>query len=323
MMNEVDGRRREREPAGEARTRPQWRDITGVVILDKRSGVTSNTALQEVRRLFSARKAGHTGSLDPLATGVLPICLGEATKLSGLLLDAAKVYEVTGRLGTSTDTGDCSGVETGQAGWSDIDARRVQEALANFTGMIEQVPPMYSALKHKGERLYKIARSGKTVARSPRTITIHNLELLNFTGPDFTLRVACSKGTYIRTLVEDIAESMGSRAHVVALRRLAAGPFDIDAAVSIEQLQDAAAGEQDAIECYRLDADSAVSGYPKMRFSDEESRRLLQGQRIRIEESAGDGQLVRLYGADSCFLGMGEIQPGGLIAPKRLFKRAG
>ena len=301
------------------RSRPPWRDITGIVILDKRSGITSNRALQEVRRLFAARKAGHTGSLDPLATGVLPICLGEATKLSGLLLESAKSYEVTGRLGTSTDTGDVTGEVVGHADCSGIDIGQIEKVLERFTGAIEQIPPMYSALKHQGERLYKIARSGRTVERPPRKVTIHKLELLGFDGSDFKLRVGCSKGTYVRTLIEDIATSLGSLAHVTALRRVAAGPFEIGSAVSVEQLRDAAECGQEAIDRHRLDADIAVTGYPAVHFPADEARRLLHGQRISTDQSDESG-LVRLYGPGPRFLGMGEIQSCGMVAPKRLFQ---
>ena len=301
------------------KSKAAWRDITGVVILDKRSGITSNRALQEVRRLFAARKAGHTGSLDPLATGVLPICLGEATKLSGLLLESAKVYEVTGRFGTSTDSGDSTGEVVEHADWADIDVGQLEKALERFRGDIEQVPPMYSTLKHQGERLYKIARSGKTVERPPRKVTIYELELVSFETPDFELRVGCSKGTYIRTLVEDIAIALDSLAHVTALRRIAAGPFEIGSAVSIEQLRDAADRGQEATDGLKLDAEVAVVDYPAIYFEADETRRLLHGQRIRTDQSDKCG-LVRLYGPGARFLGMGEIQPSGMIVPKRLFQ---
>jgi tRNA pseudouridine55 synthase len=307
------------QDGNKAKKKAAWRDITGIVILDKRSGITSNRALQEVRRLFAARKAGHTGSLDPLATGVLPICLGEATKLSGLLLESAKVYEVTGRLGTSTDSGDSTGEVLEHADWSGIDAGQLETALEGFRGEIEQVPPMYSALKHQGERLYKIARSGKTVERPPRKVTIHELALVSFEAPDFQLRVGCSKGTYIRTLVEDIAIALDTLAHVTALRRVVAGPFEIGTAVTVEQLQDAAERGQEAIDGYRLDAEVAVADYPAVYFEADETRRLLHGQRIRTDQSDKLG-LVRLYGPGARFLGMGEIQPDGIIAPKRLFQ---
>jgi tRNA pseudouridine55 synthase len=301
------------------RKKVAWRDITGIVILDKRSGITSNKALQEVRRLFNARKAGHTGSLDPLATGVLPICFGEATKLSGLLLESEKVYEVSGRLGMSTDTGDSTGVEAARADWSGIDVEQLEKVLERFRGEIEQIPPMYSALKHQGERLYKIARSGQTVERPPRKVTIHKLEILAFKKPDFELRVGCSKGTYVRTLIEDIAVALGSLAHVTALRRIAAGPFGIESAISVEKLRDAAGLSQQAVDNHKLDAEVAVEGYPAVHFAADETRRLLHGQRIRSEQSDESG-MVRLYGPGDRFLGMGEIQTSGMIAPKRLFQ---
>ena len=297
----------------------RWRDVTGIVILDKRSGVTSNRALQEVRRHFRARKAGHTGSLDPLATGVLPICLGEATKLSGMLLDSDKTYEVTARLGASTDTGDATGEVTGRADWSRVDADHLHDAHAQFLGQIEQVPPMYSAIKQDGQRLYKLAREGKSVERPPRTVHIHELELLGIDGPEFRSRVRCSKGTYIRTLVEDIAKSLGSLAHVTQLRRIAAGPFSIDQSVTIEQLRDSHQENTLETDGYILNADAAVSGYPAIECDPDETHRILRGQRICCDRATEIG-VVRLYGPEGRFLGMGSVADPGVVMPKRLFR---
>ncbi len=301
------------------RQAPRWRDVTGIFVLDKRSGVTSNRALQEVRRHFRARKAGHTGSLDPLATGVLPICLGEATKLSGLLLDSDKTYEVTACLGASTDTGDSTGEVTERADCSMFDGDRLHYAHAQFLGRIDQVPPMYSAIKQDGQRLYKLAREGKSVERPPRTVQIHELELLGFDGPEFRSRVRCSKGTYIRTLVEDIAKSLGSLAHVTRLRRIAAGPFDIDQSVTIEQLRDSHQEKTLETDRYILDADAAVSGYPAVECNPDETHRILRGQRICRDRATEIG-LVRLYGPERRFLGMGSVADPGVVMPKRLFR---
>jgi len=211
MDKKTMGRRRSRK----------GRDVNGILVLDKPSGLTSNRALQRVKGMFYARKAGHTGSLDPLASGVLPICFGHATKISGLLLDAAKTYEVVAKLGARSDTGDADGtiVDTSDVRPSDADIERI---IPQFLGEQEQIPPMYSALKVDGKRLYSLARQGKTVERPPRKISIYRLERRPAEEGSFALSVSCSKGTYIRTLVEDIAEAMGALAHVSVLRRITA-----------------------------------------------------------------------------------------------------
>jgi tRNA pseudouridine55 synthase len=208
------------------RRHPNLRTVNGILLLDKPAGLTSNAALQAVKRLYRARKAGHTGSLDPLATGLLPICFGEATKISGFLLDADKHYRVQCRLGVRTNTGDAEGEVLEQRPVEGITEAALRKVIEGFIGDIEQIPPMYSALKHKGERLYNLARQGVEVEREARTVTIHALELLDFGGDTAELRVHCSKGTYVRTLVEDIGALLGCGAHVSGLRRLGVGPFD-------------------------------------------------------------------------------------------------
>ncbi|MGB5440817.1 MAG: tRNA pseudouridine(55) synthase TruB, partial [Gammaproteobacteria bacterium] len=202
------------------------RPVNGILLLDKPAGVTSNAALQIVKKLYRARKAGHTGSLDPLATGLLPICFGEATKISGFLLDADKDYLVTCKLGERTTTGDAEGEVEQRRPVERVTEKLVRKAMQGFIGDIEQIPPMYSALKHKGERLYKLARQGIEVERAPRQVTIFEMELTDFSLPEATFRVHCSKGTYVRTLIEDIGEVLGCGAHVIRLRRLGVGPFD-------------------------------------------------------------------------------------------------
>lgn len=213
--------------------RSKRRDVDGILIFDKPLGMSSNAALQKVRWLFNASKGGHTGSLDPLASGVLPLCLGEATKFSQYLLDADKTYITEARLGMTTSTGDAEG-EVLEIKPCQVTLAEVQALLPRFTGEIEQIPPMYSALKHDGQPLYKLARAGETVERKPRSVTIRQLTLLGLEGDRLRLQVHCSKGTYIRTLVEDIGAALGCGAHVAELRRVQAGPFDLARAVTLE-----------------------------------------------------------------------------------------
>ena len=304
--------------------RPPWRDVHGIVVVDKPVGLTSNAVLQQVRRAYRARKAGHTGSLDPMASGVLPVCFGEATKLSGLLLDSPKIYEVVGRLGTRTDTGDAEGEVVETTAVPAVDIAGLDAALEEFRGDIEQVPPMYSALKHEGRRLYELARRGETIERPPRRVTIHRLERLAWATPDLRLRVACSKGTYIRTLIEDIGAALGSCAHVVELRRVAAGPFTIGDATELDALTDPAADAR-----WRatrlLPVDAGVPELPLVRLNDADADRLCHGQPVSLvgnescpEETPASG-LIRVYGPGDTFLGLGQADGEGRLAPKRLF----
>ncbi len=313
--------RRSRRADTDGSSRASWRDVDGILVLNKPLGITSNRALQIARRIFQARKAGHTGSLDPLATGVLPLCFGEATKFSGVLLDSSKVYQVTGRLGERTDTGDAGGelIQTTDPG--DIERQDILDSLAVFRGVIEQVPPMYSALKHQGRRLYDIARGGGTVERAPRQVTIEELEFLDWDPPEFSLRVRCSKGTYIRTLIEDIGRALGSCAHVRRLQRTAAGPFDLEQALSIEQLEEAAAGGIAALDALLTPADVAVTHLPRLDFDADTATRLIQGQAVPAPAPGPTGQ-VRLYGADSRFLGLGRRDPADQVHPQRMFNTA-
>lgn len=295
------------------------RDVTGILVLDKPSGMTSNMALQRVRSLFGARKAGHTGSLDPLASGVLPICLGEATKISGLLLDARKCYEVVARLGQRTDTGDADGAVVEEKDWSHVDLARIRDALPGFTGEIEQVPPMYSALKHEGRRLYELARQGKTVARAPRPVTIHSIEVLGLNGPDMGLRVCCSKGTYVRTLVEDIAAALGTIAHVVLLRRVAAGCLDQSRMITMAVIEEVAARGPEALDALLEAPDTVLPELPRVVADTDQARRLVSGQQVETPPGARPG-LVRLYGPEGRFLGLGRVREDGRLAPQRMFQ---
>ena len=246
--------------------RRKGRDIHGVLLLDKPVGWSSNQAVQKVRWLFQARKAGHTGTLDPFATGMLPICLGEASKTAAFMLDAGKTYEASARLGEATSTGDIEGEVIRRAAVDIPGTERIEQVMAQFTGVIEQVPPMYSALKHRGRPLYELAREGKEVERAPRPVTIHRLELLDWEAPDLRFRVRCSKGTYVRTLAEDIAGRLGSCAHLKALRRLEVEPFREDGMVSLEDLENAV--ENGKADSFLLPVDSGLSGWPVVKLDE-------------------------------------------------------
>ena len=298
------------------------RAVTGILVLDKPDGMTSNRALQIARRLFRARKAGHTGSLDPLATGVLPLCFGEATKLSGRLLDSIKTYEVNGRIGERTDTGDAHGVVVERGDPGPLSAAQIEAALSAFRGPIEQVPPMYSALKHEGRRLYDIARAGGCVERPARPVTIHELDLLSWEPPHLRLRVCCSKGTYIRTLVEDIGAALGSCAHVRQLRRTRAGPFDLSQTVSLDRIEQAATEGLAALDGLLIPADAAVGDLPSLVFDAATTKRLCQGQEVAAAAPGSPGT-VRLYDADGVFLGLGERDAQDRVRPRRLFNKDG
>jgi tRNA pseudouridine55 synthase len=293
------------------------RRVNGILLLDKPSGLTSNAALQAVKKLYRARKAGHTGSLDPLATGLLPICFGEATKVSGFLLDADKDYRVTCRFGERTTTGDAEGELLEQRPVEDLTEDRLNEVLQGFLGEIEQIPPMYSALKHKGERLYKLAREGVEVEREPRQVTIHALELLTLTSPLAEIRVHCSKGTYVRTLVEDIGEVLGCGAHVAGLRRLGVGPFDDTQLVDMETLRAVAGEGEQALDKLLLPLESGLAQWPDVRLSGDAAFYLRQGQPVLVPKAPTAG-LVRLYEGENRFLGVGEILDDGRVAPRRL-----
>jgi tRNA pseudouridine55 synthase len=293
------------------------RDVDGVLLLDKPSGWTSNFALQRVKRLFAARKAGHTGSLDPLASGLLPLCLGEATKISAFLLDADKHYVVTGRLGVKTDTGDADGNVIARAAVPRLDRAVLLPILARMHGAIDQVPPMHSALKHEGRRLYELARAGVEVERAPRRVHIHALELLSVDGADVTLDLRCSKGTYVRTLIEDIAESLGSHGHVTALRRLGVGPYTHAGMVTVSDLEALAERGTAALDASLLPMDSAAAQWPALKLGADSAYYLLNGQAVLVPR-APSGGWVRLYTEDERFLGMGCIGDDGRVAPKRL-----
>ena len=296
------------------------RDVNGVLVFDKSVGMTSNEALQHVKRLFQARKAGHTGSLDRTASGLLPLCLGEATKFSSFLLESDKRYTATCRLGIRTATGDAAGEVLQTRPVPRLDRGRMEGVLHEFRGEIMQVPPMFSALKHRGQRLYDLAYQGIEVERQPRPVTIHLLELLDLGADRFTIRVVCSKGTYIRTLAEDIGERLGCGAHVEALRRTAVGPFAESEVRSAEALQSAAAGGPAVLDALLLGTDAILREVPEVRLAESVAFYLTQGQPVVVPHAPTQG-VVRLYAESGEFLGAGEVLDDGRVAPRRLISR--
>jgi tRNA pseudouridine55 synthase len=301
--------------------RPMAAGPDGVVLLDKPVGLSSNAALQRVKRLFRARKAGHTGSLDPLASGLLPICLGQATRFSGFLLDAAKAYEVSAVLGARTATGDAEGEVVERCAWTQVEHGAMEAALAGFRGRQTQVPPMYSALKQGGEPLYRKARRGEVVERAPRAIQISRLELTHWAPPVFGLALGCSKGTYVRTLVEDLGRAVGSCAHVAALRRVGAGPYDGARMYTLAVLEALAEEGPEALARAVLPMDSALSGLPALSLDGEAAARLLQGQPVPRAAGSAPG-LARLYGPAG-FIGLGETGSDLQLRAKRLLATSG
>jgi tRNA pseudouridine55 synthase len=305
------------------RRRAQGRNISGILLLDKPIGLSSNGALQRVKRLYRAAKAGHTGSLDPLATGLLPVCLGSATKISAFLLDADKRYRVRIRLGESTTTADAEGEVIRSAPTDGVTEPALRAALEGFLGTISQLPPMFSAVKYQGERLYKLARQGLEVERQPREVTIFAIDLLEFALPEVEIDVHCSKGTYVRTLAEDLGEVLGCGGHVVGLRRTGVGPYVESHGspeapfVTMDQLE--ALGEEDfgAMDALLLPQDSALGHWPEVRLSEDACFYLRQGQAVLVPRAPTQG-LVRLYDPSRRFIGVGEILDDGMVQPKRL-----
>lgn len=293
--------------------------IHGVLLLDKPVGLSSNDALIKAKRLLNAEKAGHTGTLDPFATGLLPLCFGEATKFAQDLLDADKMYETVVHLGITTTTGDTEGDEL-ETRPVDVSLAQIEQTLAQFTGDIQQVPPMYSALKRDGKPLYEYARAGITLEREARAVTIHQLELIDFQSPYLTLRVCCSKGTYIRVLGEDIGAALGCGAHLNALRRVQVGDLGITNAVTLETF---AEKDEATRQASLAPVDALLKSFPKVQLSEELSKRFLHGQRLALgkeDVSIPDGEgRVRVYRQhDNVLLGTGRMQAYGVLAPERL-----
>ena len=302
-----------------SRPRKRGRDIDGVFLLDKPQGMSSNDIMQKVKRVFQANKAGHTGALDPLATGMLPICLGEATKFSQFLLDADKRYVVTAKLGERTDTSDAEGqvVETRSV---NVETSQILTALEQFRGDILQVPTMFSALKHNGKPLYEYARAGITVEREARPITIFELNFIEYQAPFLTLEVHCSKGTYIRTLVDDLGEVLGCGAHVTVLRRTAVADYPAEKMMTWDALQ--ALAEQGDLDQHLLPIDTAVSKLPALKLNAEQSKGIGFGQRVKFANEAKLRGQVRLFSDKNIFLGVALIDDNNVIRPQRLITQS-
>lgn len=304
--------------------RRKGRPVDGILVLDKPLGLSSNQALQRAKRLFQADKAGHTGSLDPLATGVLPLCFGEATKVSQYLLESDKGYQSTFILGVGTNTLDAEGEETARESAAHVTEAQVQAAMAQLTGIIEQVPPMYSAIKKDGKPLYKLAREGKEVERKSRQVEIQRFDLLSFTPGEVAsvdVDVACTKGTYIRTLAEDLGKLLGVPAHVAVLRRSKAGPFSLDQAITLEKLEQLAAIDDfSALDAGLAPMETALEHLPAVELTDSAGFYLRQGQPVLVPNGPQSG-MVRVFVKDGPFLGIGEMLDDGRVAPRRLVVR--
>jgi len=296
------------------------RNISGILLLDKPAGITSNTALQIVKRLFDACKAGHTGSLDPLATGVLPLCFGEATKFSQFLLDADKRYQATFQLGVITDSGDADGKVLETRPVPEISDAKLESVLENYRGEISQVPSMFSALKVNGQPLYKLARQGIEIERKSRQVTIHELDVLERQQEQIKVDVHCTKGTYVRTLAEDIGLELGCGAHVVELRRLAAGPYTVDESVSMEELE-ALAEDKAQLDVKLQPVSSVVKDWPQVELTEITASYIRQGQPVQIANAPTEGWVSIFSESDDPneeFIGIGEVTDDGRIAPRRL-----
>lgn len=305
------GRRRKRKP--------HERDVHGIILLDKPVGITSNDALQRIKHIYKAARAGHTGSLDKPATGLLPICLGEATKFSSYLLNADKTYVAVVKLGVVTSTGDAEGKILETRSIPVLNERDLKKVISKFTGEIEQLPPMYSALKIDGKRLYKSAYQGVEIERQTRSVTIYQIDLHQFDQESFKIQVHCSKGTYIRTLVEDIGDALGCGAHVSNLRRLSTGPFDEDQMVAMEIIENLANQGDNNLDELLFPTDSALEHLVAVTLSEKASYSLCQGQAVLVSHAPSEG-LVRIYDYNNAFIGIGTINDDGRVVPKRLLK---
>jgi tRNA pseudouridine55 synthase len=303
--------RRSRKPRG-------YRDVDGILLLNKPLGLSSNKALQAARNIFKANKAGHTGSLDPLATGLLPICFGEATKYSGFLLDSSKTYLATCKLGVTTSTGDGEGEILSEKP-VEVSDRQLKEVIEQFHGKIQQVPPMHSAVKHEGERLYTLARQGVEVERKSREVEIFQLDIVGFRDDLLVLDIHCSKGTYIRTLAEDIGEVLGCGAYLFELERSGVQPFWNPRAYTLDELRQISQDESRHLDDCLLPIEAALSDWPQVILTPDMSYYLLQGQPVQVAKAPTNGML-RLVDEKRGFIGVGVILSDGRVAPKRMLK---
>ncbi|MEZ0121892.1 MAG: tRNA pseudouridine(55) synthase TruB [Candidatus Reddybacter sp.] len=311
------------------RQRPRGRPVDGILILNKPQGITSNDALQQAKYLFYAAKAGHTGSLDPLATGVLPICLGEATKFTQFLLEADKTYQSTFCLGMATETGDSDGEMVSTADASALTQAQLEQAIEAFRGEIQQIPSMYSALKHNGQPLYKLARQGITVEREARAATIYSYKILAFRPgekAELDVEISCSKGTYIRTLAEDLGKAMGCGAHVTRLHRTVAGPFREEESITLAQLESLREGRRgEDLDFLLKPLDAAVSDAIAVELTESMAWYFRQGQAVMSPEvyrQSEEGDIVRIFHTDGGFMGVGEVLDDGRVKPRRLVASA-
>ena len=291
------------------------RDIDGILLVNKPQGLTSNAVLQQVKRLYKAKKAGHTGSLDPLATGMLPICFGEATKFCQYILDADKCYEAVGLLGIKTNTGDSMGEVIATTESFSISLTELNSVLSQFKGQLKQIPSMFSALKHEGRPLYKYARAGIEIERNARDINIYNLILNQFNDKELALTITCSKGTYIRNLIEDIGEALKVGAHVTKLHRLYTAGFESETMFSLDELQ---AMSEDIRITSLMPIDRAVNYLPRLAVSSFEANELYMGKIINRPFENNIIGLIRLYENDDKFIGLGELEESNLLKVKRL-----
>lgn len=307
-----------------SRPRRRGRDIHGVLLLDKPQGLSSNDALQKVKRIFNANRAGHTGALDPLATGMLPICLGEATKFSRYLLDSDKRYRVIARLGQRTDTSDADGIVVEERPVA-FNNEQLETALESFRGESQQVPSMYSALKHQGRPLYEYARQGIDVPREARPIVVYELLFIRWEGEELELEIHCSKGTYIRTIIDDLGEKLGCGAHVTMLRRLEVATYPVSQMVTLEQLQalektalESDPANRDALDQLLMPMDSPAAAFPEVNLPESSAAYFKQGMPVQAAGAPQNGLVRVTEGTMGKFIGMAEIAEDGRVAPKRL-----
>lgn len=295
------------------------KNINGILLLDKPAGITSNGVLQQVKRLYAAKRAGHTGSLDPIATGMLPLCFGEATKFSQFLLDSDKYYYVTAKLGRRTTTGDVEGEVISERSFAHVTRESLGQVLKPFLGQIQQIPPMFSALKHKGKPLYELARRGIEVEREPRTIHIYSLRLESLQEDSFSFHIHCSKGTYVRTLVDDIGELLNCGAHVFQLRRTAVSPYNSYPMYSLPMLEDTFRREgAEGLQRFLLPIETSVAGFPSVKLSTSAAFYIRMGQPVRVTNAPAQGFVRLMIGDDQRFLGMGEMLEDYRVKPKRM-----